>query len=107
MVLYFMIGCPHCADNKPAWEEAKGRAKKMGLKTKEIESASSENKASGFPTMTIEDDMGNIEKKIEGKRDSGDQILKELGLKKEGKRKSRKSSRRLRHRTLRNNVAFV
>jgi hypothetical protein len=107
MVLYFMIGCPHCANNQPAWEEAKEKAEKMGLETKEIESASPENKATGFPTMTVEDEDGNIKKKIEGARKSGGQILSELGLKKGGKRKTRKLIRRSRHRTLRNHVSFV
>lgn len=103
-----MIGCPHCADNQPAWEEAKGKAEKMGMDTKEIESNSPENKASSFPTMTLEDEDGNIEKKIEGSRKSGGQILQELGIKKGGKRKTRKQQRRRsRHRTLRNHVSFV
>lgn len=108
MKLYFMIGCPHCADNQPAWEAAKTEAEKMGLETEEIESASPKNKASSFPTMTLEDKDGNIEKKIEGSRKTGGEILTQLGIKKKaGKRKTRKLRRRSRHRTLRNNVSFA
>lgn len=82
----------------------------MNLKTKEVESRDSPTEVRSFPTIRLEDDNGNATGRIvEGKRDSGDQILKELGIKvrKEKGRKTRKQMRRSRHRTLRNNVAFV
>jgi hypothetical protein len=72
LVLFFMDGCSHCEANKPAWEEAK---KKAGVRTAEIEaSATPEEEASGFPTMKY----GN--KTISGQKESGDEILNELGV---------------------------
>ena len=108
---YFMIGCPHCEKNKSAWEQAKKKAEKMGMTTKEIESKDSPSDVRSFPTTRLEEDDGTpTGKKVEGSRKTGDEILTELGVekKKGGKRKTRKQQRRRsRHRTLRNHVAFV
>lgn len=107
-----MIGCPHCEKNKSAWEQAKKKAGKMGYKVKETESQQAPM-GMGFPTTRLEKDDGTpVGTEVVGPRTSGDQILKELGVKvpKKKVRKTRKSSRRLRrsrHSTLRNNVAFV
>ena len=63
-----------------------------------------------FPTMKIEDEDGKELKRIEGRRGSGKEILKDLGI--SGKRAHtlrggrRVKSRKLRYRTLRNYVAL-
>lgn len=104
-----MIGCPHCEANKSAWKQAKQKAEKMGMKIKETESKDAPM-GMGFPTTRLEKDDGTpVGTEVVGPRTTGDQILKELGVKvpKKKVRKSRKASRRSRHRTLRNNVAFV
>jgi hypothetical protein len=105
-----MIGCPHCEANKSAWEQAKKEAKKMGFKIRETESRDAPE-GMGFPTTRLEEDDGTlVGKEVVGSRDSGDKILKELGIdkkKKKGGRKTRKLRRRSRHRTLRNHVSFV
>ena len=113
LVLFFMDGCPHCEANKPAWEEAK---KKSKVPTAEIEaSATPEEEATGFPTMKYKGHEGT--KEISGKKDSGDEILNELGVPKKssGGRRRRFSSRRdinrlsggkFGNRTLRSYVTF-
>jgi hypothetical protein len=119
LVLFFMTGCPHCESNKPAWDEAK---KKVGkdVKVMEIESSATpdDEGVSGFPTMRYVDKSG---KKTEttGQKQSGDQIVQELGVtpKKGSSRRSRTvrarrrlnatRKRSLRHRSLRNNVSLI
>jgi hypothetical protein len=84
------------------------------LKTKEVESkmTPAEAQVSSFPTMKIEDEDGKEEKRIEGRRGSGREILGDLGVSTGGRRgrtlrRGRHlSRRRLRHRTLRNHVAL-
>lgn len=103
LVLFFMDGCGHCEANKPAWEQAK---KKAGMKAVEIESSAVPDSegVSGFPTMMLKDSSGT--KEISGEKQSGDQILSELGVKKGGRRKTgRRTSRKLR-RTLRSYLKF-
>jgi thiol-disulfide isomerase/thioredoxin len=103
LVLFFMDGCGHCESNKPAWEEAK---KKAGMKTVEIEASAVPDSAgvSGFPTMQLKDSNGT--KEISGEKQSGDQILSELGVKKGGRRKTRGRKTRKLRRTLRNYLKF-
>lgn len=95
LVLFFMNGCPHCAANEKAWKEAK---KKMGGKAVEIEAEATPDSAgvSGFPTMKYITEGGE-ERVITGSRQSGGQILQELGITTKGG-----SRRRTRRRTMRN-----
>ena len=109
LVLFFMDGCSHCEANKPAWEQAK---KKAGVRTAEIEaSATPEEEASGFPTMKY----GN--NTISGQKESGDEILDELGVPKKSsgggrqrlrtnRRVNRLGGRKSRKSTLRSYVSF-
>lgn len=80
LVLYYMDGCPHCIANKSAWNEAKRMYR--GPKA-EIE-ASASSGVSGFPTMKLGD------KVVEGKRSSGKEIVKELGVKSARQRGTRR-----------------
>jgi glutaredoxin len=107
LVLFYMDGCPHCEANKPAWEEAK---KKTGVRTVEIESSATPESSgvTGFPTMTYKG------KEISGQKESGDEILKELGVPVKrrrlgGTRRVRNAlgGRKLRHRTLRSYISFI
>ena len=116
LVLFFMTGCPHCESNKPAWDDAK---KKVGknVKVMEVEASATPDDAgvSGFPTMQYVDKTG---KKTEttGEKQSGDQIVQELGVpSKKGGSRTRHTARRLRnvrktskirHRSLRNHVTL-
>jgi len=113
LVLFFMDGCPHCEENKPAWEEAK---KKAGVPTAEIEaSATPEEEATGFPTMKFKSKKGT--KEISGQKESGDEILEELDVPKKSsvsggrrlrsrRRVDRRGGRKTRHRTLRSYIPF-
>jgi len=112
LVLFYMDGCPHCEANRKAWDEAK---KKAGVRTVEIESSATPETSgvTGFPTMTYKG------KEISGQKNSGDEILKELGvpIKKGGRRsllrggtlraRNALGGRKLRHRTLRSYISFI
>jgi hypothetical protein len=107
LVLFYMDGCPHCEANRKAWEEAK---KKAGVRTVEIESSATPESSgvTGFPTMTYKG------KEISGQKETGDEILKELGvpMKRRGLGGTRRvrnalGGRKLRHRTLRSYISFI
>ena len=114
IVYYFMNGCPHCEANRKAWKEAKQMAKDKGIETEEIESQDPRCDESSFPTIVLKKDGKKTNKRVEGSRKSGGEIMKGLGLQSGGRR--RRSTRRGRinsrrrfrdhSRTLRNNVAF-
>lgn len=84
------------------------------MKTKRVESQETPMEAEvvSYPTMKIEDEDGKEEKRIEGRRGSGREILNDLGIKSGGKRSNtfrrrrNLGSRKLRHRTLRNYIAL-
>jgi hypothetical protein len=111
LVLFFMHGCPHCMANEKAWKEAK---KKMGGNVVEIDEEATPDSAgvTGFPTMKYITEGGQ-ERVITGERQSGGQILQELGVQQGSRRRvslrrlRRTRNRKLRHRTLRNHVALV
>ena len=107
LVLFYMDGCPHCEANKPAWEQAK---KKAGVRTVEIESSATPESSgvTGFPTMTYKG------KEISGQKESGDEILNELGVPVKRRRLggtrrvlNALGGRKLRHRTLRSYISFI
>lgn len=113
LVLFFMDGCPHCEANESAWKEAKKKA--GSIKIAEIEASAVPQSAGvdGFPTMQYTDEQGKI-RTTQGAKQSGDQIVNELGLRKGGRRlkrrhtlRNRNSRRRQRHRTLRNHVSLI
>ena len=113
LVLFFMNGCPHCESNKPAWDQAKKKMKiKGGATVAEIEAEATPDSAgvSEFPTMKYIDASGK-ETVTTGEKQSGDQILKDLGAPSvlNGARRRgthRRRTRKLRHRTLRNYVSL-
>lgn len=114
LVLFYMVGCSHCAANKPAWDKAKQRAGN-NVKVLEIESeAVPDNEGvQGFPTMRYVDENG---KKTEtsGEKHSPEEIEQALEIKKKGgsnrgrsfRRTNRRRNRKLRYRTLRNYIAL-
>ena len=119
LVLFYMIGCPHCEANKPAWEDAK---KQVDDETEIIEVEASatpeEEGVNGFPTMKYKDKSGK-ETETSGQKESGKEIVEELKVpKKKGgsrrrssakrslRRTHRRRDRKLRHRTLRNYVSL-
>jgi hypothetical protein len=112
LVLFFMIGCPHCEANKPAWEEAKAKAP-AGTEIVEVDADATpdEEGVQGFPTMKYKSKTG-AETKTSGQKESGDDILKELEVKTKGgsrrrrRRTHRVGKRKLLRRTLRNYVAL-
>ena len=112
LVFFYMIGCPHCEANKPAWEEAKSKAP-AGTKVLEVEAdATPEDEGvEGFPTMKLKKADGS-ETKTSGEKSSGEEILKDLGMpsKKGSSRRRRRThrgrKRKFLRRTLRNYVAL-
>jgi len=115
LVLFYMIGCPHCEANKTAWEEVKKDVPE-GTDVLEIEADATpdEEGVSGFPTMKYKKEDGS-EKIASGKKSSGKEIADdlELGLAKGGSRRRRalrrthrRRNRKLRYGTLRNHVSL-
>jgi len=119
LVLFYMIGCPHCEANKPAWEEAKKDAPE-GIEILEVEASATpdEEGVQGFPTMKHKKEDGT-EKVTSGEKSSGKEIEEELELKskKGGSRRRRttkrslrrfhsRRNRKLRYRSFRNYVSF-
>jgi thiol-disulfide isomerase/thioredoxin len=110
LVLFFMTGCPHCEANQPAWEEAKSKAP-VGTKIVEVDADATpdDEGVEGFPTMKLKKADGT-ETKTSGEKQSGDQILKELGAKTGGSKRRRRThrvrQRKLRGRTLRHYVGL-
>jgi hypothetical protein len=112
LVLFFMIGCPHCEANQAAWEQAKQKAP-QGTKIVEVEADATpdEEGVQGFPTMKYKKADGS-ETKTSGEKSSGDQILEELEVKpkKGGSKRRRRThgrrNRKLLRRTLRHYIGF-
>ena len=112
LVLFYMIGCPHCEANKPAWEEAKAKAP-AGTKIVEVDAdaAPEEEAVVGFPTMKYKAE-GKEDERLSGEKTSGEEILKGLKVKpntggsKRRRRTHRVGKRKLLRRTLRNYVAL-
>lgn len=103
VVYFYMIGCPHCEAMKPAWEEAKKKMKDVDVKEKEARDVGPEDGVQSFPTIVVMK-KGKEVKRIEGKRSTGGEIVKELGLTGGGSRRRRthRRQRKLARRTLRN-----
>jgi hypothetical protein len=113
LVLFYMIGCSHCAANKPAWDDAKTKVS-SDTQVLEIEADATPDDAdvSGFPTMMYVDKSGR-KTKTSGQKTSGGQVLSELGISQKGsnrrrslRRTNRRRNRKLRHRTLRNYISL-
>ena len=113
LVLFYMIGCPHCEANKPAWEEAKKKVSDdVKIVEVDAEATPDDEGVSGFPTMKFKKGEDE-ENEISGQKKTGDEILEELQApkKKSGGRRSlrrthRRGNRKFRHRTLRNYISF-
>jgi len=113
LVLFYMIGCPHCEANKPAWDDAKKKVSDdVKIVEVDAEATPDDEGVSGFPTMKYKTTDG-VEKEISGQKSSGDEILEELKApkKKSGGRRTlrrshRRGNRKLRHRTLRNYITL-
>lgn len=109
LALFYMIGCPHCENNKPAWEDAKKKAPKdTEIVEVDAEATPEEEGVEGFPTMKMKKADGT-ETKTSGEKSSGEEILKELEVSKKGgskrrRRTHRRRNRKLLRRTLRNYV---
>ena len=110
VVYFYMIGCPHCEAMRPAWEDAKKKLKKGGVEVKEVESnqVSPTDGVSSFPAVVVRNE-GEEVKRIEGSRDSGSEMIKELGLQRGSARRGRtyRGKRKTRNRTLRNYKALA
>ena len=98
VVLFYMIGCPHCEANKPAWDKFKKTCK---VPVAEIESNETpeDSGVQGFPTMMYIKEGGE-RTVISGRRSSAKDIARELGV-------PTSKGRRLRRRTSRNYVPLV
>lgn len=111
LVLFYMIGCPHCEANKPAWEDAKAKAPKdMEVLEVDADATPEEEGVNGFPTMKMKKADGT-ETVLSGKQSSGEEILEGLKVKSKGGSRRRRRTHRIRNRkllrrTLRNYVAL-
>lgn len=117
LVLFFKEGCPFCEQNQPAWNALKEKVD-PSVTILEIDAEATPDNAgiTGFPTMKYLED-GKDEKSEEGAQPSADEIAKKLkvptkkssgGRRRHTRRRlSHRRNRKLRHRTLRNNVALV
>lgn len=83
------------------------------MKTKRVEQSEMPfgKGVTSFPTMMIEDEDGSEEKRIEGRRQTGKEILADLGISLRKRphtlrRRRHVGGRKLTHRTLRNYVAL-
>ena len=109
MVYFYMIGCPHCEDMRPAWDNAKKKMKQVDVKEKESRDVQMSDGVQSFPTIVLYKN-GKEVKRIEGSRNKGGQILSELGLLQRRntlRRRSDRGKRKTRHRTLRNYKALA
>ena len=117
IVLFYMIGCPHCEANKPAWEELKKEAPEdTDILEVESEATPDSEGVSGFPTMKHKKEDGS-EKVTTGEKSSAKEIADDLDLgleKKKGssrrsralRRTHRRRYRKLRYGTLRNHISL-
>lgn len=115
LVLFYMIGCPHCEANKPAWEELKKEHPEEDFVEIEADATPDDEGVSGFPTMKHKKEDGS-EKVTTGEKSSAKEIADDLevGLKKGSsrhrrralRRTHRRGNRKLRHSTLRNHVSL-
>lgn len=84
LALFYMEGCPHCASNRPAWEEAKKRVRKEAPETKIVEIEAEDVPASAgvrsFPTIVYRS-KGGDNTKVEGSHSSAEDLLQNVGWK--------------------------
>lgn len=96
---------------RPAWEDAKKKLKKGGkieLKETESQKVGPSDGVQSFPTIVVYKN-GEETKRIEGSREKGSDIVRELGLQKGGLHRGRthRGRRKSRGRTLRNYKALA
>jgi thiol-disulfide isomerase/thioredoxin len=105
VVYFFMVGCPHCEAMRPAWNDAKKKLKNVKVEEKEANQVSMEDGVQSFPTIVVRKN-GKEVKRLEGKRNSGKEIVQELGLRR-SRGGTHRRNRKSRHRTLRNYKSFA
>ena len=96
LVLFFMEGCPACAKNEPAWKSAskkmKGKAKIVRVESKDVPP---EEGVTSFPTMKYRPKHGP-DRVLSNSQASGNDILKNLGLKASSTRRRSADTRKTR-----------
>lgn len=105
VVYFFMVGCPHCEAMRPAWNDAKKQLKHVKVEEKEANQVGMDDGVQSFPTIVVLKN-GKEVKRLEGKRDSGKEIVQELGLRRRRGGTHRRKGKS-RHRTLRNYKSFA
>lgn len=104
IVYFFMTGCPHCERTWPAWNKAKRSLRRVAdIEEKESKEVSPADGVSSFPTFVVRVN-GKEVKRVEGAREKSAELVRELGIRRS--RNTRRRSRRLTHRTLRNYKAL-
>ena len=89
VVFYFMDGCPACHATWPAWRKVKKMATGR-MREVEMKQIPPGVDIRSFPTFVVEDENGLEVKKIVGSRKDPAVLMRDLGL----KRKSRSKTRR-------------
>jgi thiol-disulfide isomerase/thioredoxin len=105
VVYFFMVGCPHCEAMRPAWNDAKKQLKHVKVEEKESKQVGLDDGVQSFPTIVVRKN-GKEVKRLEGKRDSGKEIIEELGIRRR-RGGTHRRNRKSRHRTLRNYKSLV
>lgn len=91
VVFYFMDGCPACEATWPTWKKVKKMAKgRGGMKEVESKQMMPGTNVQSFPTFVVEDEEGNEVKRIEGRQQNAAVLMRELGIKKGGSRRTRR-----------------
>jgi thiol-disulfide isomerase/thioredoxin len=105
VVYFFMVGCPHCEAMRPAWNDAKKQLKHVKVEEKEANQVGMDDGVQSFPTIVVRKN-GKEVKRLEGKRNSGKEIIQELGIRRRRGGTHRRKGKS-RHRTLRNYKSFA
>lgn len=105
VVFYFMDGCPACEATWPTWKKVKKMAKgKVSMKEVESKQMPPGTGVQSFPTFVVKDEEGNEVKRIEGRQTDAGVLMRELGVKKGGRRKKTLRRYRSRARTTRRRI---
>ena len=92
VVYYHMEGCPHCIKTTPFWSKIKKMAYPYKFFEIERDIVPPEFGIQGFPQFHIREKEGSI-RTVEGSRDSVEELLSALALKKSGGTRKRARGR--------------
>lgn len=92
VVYYYMEDCPHCKKTKPFWRKIKNMSYPYKFYEIERDIVPPEFGIQGFPQFHIREKEGSI-RTVEGSRDSVEELVSALALKKSGGTRKRTTGR--------------